>query len=93
MWEPAISLRDTMKDGDSDKDAALTEPVIVHDTFVTGTVVEIGEGYLRIVGWARVPNPAGEREERRIKLRIVLPTSAGRDLGIQLKDATKKSGH
>lgn len=74
------------------EDEALTEPVIVQEVFITGTAVEAGSGYLRIIGWTQVPNLGGEMQESRIAVRAVGPTAVVRELGRQINTAIARGG-
>jgi hypothetical protein len=71
---------------------SLTEPTIVHEAFITGTAVESGIGFIRIVGWTLIPNLGGEMPESRIAVRIVMPTAVADALSRQIIAVIPRAG-
>ena len=73
------------------RDTALAED-IVHEAFISGTAVESGTGFIRVVGWTLIPNLGGEMPESRIAVRIVMPTAVAEVLSRQINSVTTRTG-
>jgi hypothetical protein len=71
----------------------LTEPIFVQCLFITGTHVDAGDGYVRVIGWSHIPQMGGETEERRIAVRFSMPIDTAKELEKLLRRAHAKRGH
>lgn len=82
-----------MAESDGIDPAHLTEPRPVNCIFLEGTVIEAGDGFIRIVGWVRLETVETERPEKRIVARAVLTTHAARALVRDLRKSLARGGH
>ena len=73
--------------------APLTEPDIVACHFWEGCEIEIGEDFIRIVGWITLTTGEIENPERRIVARAVMPTRVARELIRDLRKGVARGGN
>lgn len=72
----------------------MTEPVPVPCNLVEGTVIEVRDEIVRIVGFVDLETVEdGEPPERRIVVRIAMPAIVARALVRDLRRATARGGH
>ncbi|HEU4986892.1 MAG TPA: hypothetical protein VFT89_07490 [Rhizobiaceae bacterium] len=67
-----------------------TEPEIIHCVFCSGISVEVGDGYVRIVGCVDLPVMG---HERRIVARLVMPPNTARHLIRDLQRGLHRGSH
>jgi hypothetical protein len=72
----------------------LVEPEIVPCHFVEGVQIEVHGNVVRIVGWIRLETlETGAAPERRIVIRMAMPTATSRELLGSLRRSLTRRGH
>lgn len=73
--------------------APLTEPEIVACHFWEGIEIELGDDFIRIVGWINLQTADLTGPERRIVARAVMPTRVAREVVRDLRKAVARGGN
>jgi hypothetical protein len=73
-----------------DADAAVTEPLVIPDLFITAATVERNSHNLRFVGMVRLPRINGEPEELRVVVRLSMPVDMARGLRREVDRALRE---
>lgn len=73
--------------------APLTEPEIVTCHFLEGIEIEMGDDFVRIVGWIYLHTGDLTGPERRIVARSVMPTRVAREVVRDLRKAVARGGN
>lgn len=71
----------------------LTEPKVVDCAFCEGVYIEARDEVVRLVGWVDLQNAADSIPERRIVVRVALPSVVARALLRDLRKSLAKGGH
>jgi hypothetical protein len=65
----------------------------VPSIFIEGIEIEVGDTFIRIVGWVQLQTVEYQPPERRIVARAVMPMSTARALIRDLRKGMAKGGH
>jgi hypothetical protein len=82
-----------MIDHDGSRPMRVTEPKPVQLVFAEGIRVEARDETVRLIGWIDLSLAPGQREERRIVLRVALPSLVARALVRDMRRVLARGGN
>ena len=79
--------------GQLDREAPLTEPLIVPCLYCTGAGIERVVHAVQVVFWTHTPTLSEDMGERRISARIAMPIDVARTFAREITRALREGGH